>query len=177
MASPALLSRPSAHRFSSLRRTWCTGARPSSSTRCVRTTSTCFLPTPVCVCESPWLPEPRAPEWAGVWLAGPARWCSPGQLGPRSSSGLVQPCMAPLACALPAPMASRKGLRLPVPAGQWVLHGAPGGRSGALALTWGLIGAVVWGKHLGSVIAPILAHPPGCAPSCPPQAHGKGADA
>lgn len=45
-------------RFSSLQPTWCTGARPSSSTRCVRTMSTCCLPTPACVCESLWLPGP-----------------------------------------------------------------------------------------------------------------------
>lgn len=76
-----VLPDPSACRFSSLRLTWCTGARPSSSTRCVRTMSTCFLPMPVCACEYLWLPEPRAPEWEGVWLAGPPRWHSPGQPG------------------------------------------------------------------------------------------------
>lgn len=39
-------------RCSSLRLTWYTGERPSSSTRCVRTTSTCCPPMPTCVCES-----------------------------------------------------------------------------------------------------------------------------
>uniref|UniRef100_A0A2K5VZP9 GATOR1 complex protein NPRL3 C-terminal HTH domain-containing protein n=1 Tax=Macaca fascicularis TaxID=9541 RepID=A0A2K5VZP9_MACFA len=39
-------------RFSSLQLIWCTGARPSSSTRCVRTTSTCCLPMPAYVSSS-----------------------------------------------------------------------------------------------------------------------------
>lgn len=57
--SGTVLPAPAVGRFSSSPPTWCTGARPSSSTRCVRTMSTCFLPTPVCVCEYLWLPEPR----------------------------------------------------------------------------------------------------------------------
>lgn len=117
----------SARRFSSWQRTWFTGARPSSSTRCARTTSTCCRPTPACVCESRRPPAPR-----------PAR---------------------------PAPAPGRDPR-------------APGGGSGALALTWGLGGAVVQGKQLASVlIAPMPVHPPCCTPCRPPRAPGEGAGA
>lgn len=49
-ACPSLSSLPPG-RSSSWPLTWCTGARPSSSTRCVRTTSTCSPPTPAFACE------------------------------------------------------------------------------------------------------------------------------
>lgn len=125
-------------RFSSLRPTWCTGARPSSSTRCVKTTSTCCLPTPACVCES-------------LWLTGP-QVVLPAQPGPCPSSGLVPPLQRHPGLCCSALAASGKGLRLPTRAGQWALRRVPAGRSGALVLTQRLTGAAAWGRRLGSVL-------------------------
>lgn len=87
-------------RFSSWRPTWCTGARPSSSTRCARTTSTCFPPTPACVCEYLWLP-----------LAKP---------GPCLGSIAGLCCIHVLILAWSVPCA---GSVSPTPAGQWALDG------------------------------------------------------
>lgn len=163
-----LPSAPSACRFSSSRLTWCTGARPSSSTRCVRTTSTCFLPTPACVCEYLWLPEPRAALLCSARTSlGVGYW---PLLCPGSYSGLAQAHVAcpgrvlfwhselpHRVCAPPCLLAS----------GVWTgcLVGV-----GSLGLDLGaqrgcglcpLFLLPLEGEHLGSVlIAPILGHQP-----------------
>lgn len=87
-------------RFSSWRPTWCTGARPSSSTRCARTTSTCFPPMPACVCKYLWLP-----------LAKP---------GPCLGSIAGLYCIHVLILAWSVPCAGSVSL---IPAGQWALDG------------------------------------------------------
>lgn len=96
-----ILPAPSAHRFSSLQLTWYTGARPSSSTLCARTMSTCFLPTPVCVCEYPGLPESRAPKWNRGMAGRPSqvvlrRSARPSSLGPDAQPLLCPGSSSPL---------------------------------------------------------------------------------
>lgn len=107
------LPAPSAHRCSSLRLTWCTGAKPSSSTLCVRTTSTCCLPMPACVCEYLWLLEVplRGSGYGGQGPPGVLPVSAPPLPCPASSSGLVQHHSPSWACAPLAPAASREGLR------------------------------------------------------------------
>lgn len=135
-----------------MRPTWCTGARPSSSTRCAKTTSTCCLPTPACVCES-------------LWLTGP-RVVLPALPGPCPSSGLVPPLRRHPGLCCPALAASGQGLRLPTPASQWALHKAPAG-SEALVLRRRLTGCCV-GKASGLCPHCTLLAPP-CAVSPPAQ--------